>query len=557
MSNKKKYKVKYSQGGAKGHGQTSAPWDELVGEVIDNSIPAEKPEIPVTIRVNLNFDKNNLGTLIFADNYRGIPREDMPHIFDLRFSGSSRGKYSRQGMGLKIAQPALGELAWIISKTKDDSRIWKLSWIYSDGEDDCEVEIEEYNGNEWDKAFPSGCESGTIVKIINSKKVRYWSKKQDFKNWCAKFEASYATDLVKGFCEIFFTYTKSSKTKNGKINSTIWTHVAEPYEPLLTHRIEMLDADLLLGKNKPELDRVPVDLSDYDYPEMKLSLTCGYKPTLDQVTKWYIITGDETYNPNRYEMSPYGYGTKKGGINLSLDGGKTFSFNLKPKSSRESAHYIRIDVEESDRDFFSALKSGTPDDQRFEDILAAVDKQLNDIHFYTRSRSGIPSTPENEHIERFEYLCDTDPEFQKLYGIIDPAKQVFREVPTKLNGRVDLLILDFKDPTLKTYVLEGKKDTGNAQDARQLADYMICCRRTPEQIARGHSILPKGLFLSPVLSPTFIEAINMYTEFYGTNFDIVTDYNSIFDIDFIKTTQLYFSLGLSLPAASPKIKIKV
>ena len=117
---KKSFKPTISIAAAQKIGAVSSELETLICELIDNPIPNDKPKTPIRVDVWLNYDGDN-SFIQILDNSIGIPEHSIVEAFN--YSGSANiGKLrlSRMGMGMKMVLFSLGEMDYIITKTKSN-----------------------------------------------------------------------------------------------------------------------------------------------------------------------------------------------------------------------------------------------------------------------------------------------------------------------------------------------------------------------------------------------------------------------------------------------------
>jgi hypothetical protein len=500
----KRFKPALSVDAAKKIGAVNADLETLICELIDNPIPNDKPIIPIRVDVRMHFDGDNSFVEIL-DNSIGIAEHSIYDAFN--YSGrANRGKLrlSRMGMGMKIVLFALGELDYVITKTKNNpAYIIRIS-NYTSLADDLEYTIDEYTGSE----FPT-YESGTFIKIINCKEmIRNWTDKKDFNSFCSKIESTYPY-LLNEYLNIKITYTKPNQ---------IWEHDCVAYKPLMGNTNRIMSVKHVLGENSPTLNKVLLDIPEY--PDVRAYLTCWHKPHPLNVAQYYAETKDEVYNPNKYSKSPWYYGQEFSGIALGMKG-KVLEWGLDKKSSRSEAHGILLEVEEGLD--YTALKSGVKSTNRWKAILKSVRETLEPIGFYIRSKSQTLAISEEKYMTKFFESLKYDDTTRLAYNVKDFDKQV-KIRPLCGVGAPDGVIYDYLDENKPIWIIEGKKDRGAGDEAGQLVRYM------------AHYKCYNGIFVSPVKNPQFDQQIKDFNEYFGQNVVI-----SSFDVSWINPMK-YFAI---------------
>jgi hypothetical protein len=472
--------------GSKKIGATAASLETLISELIDNPIPQNKPVKPIFAEVFI-VNRDGDSTITIVDNSIGIPNESIESIFTYGKSGNE-GKLllSKMGMGMKIAIGALGDLDYILTKVKGKP-VYKIGVVpYASGSDKLTYYVEEYDGKDFIY------ESGTKIVIKNCEKMlRKWTKEDDFIRFCNKIEATYP-DLLGTYLNVRIVYA-------GK---NTWQHDCQAYKPLMSCATKIINISTALGANLPELNRFLLDVPEH--PEVRAFLTAFYKPTPEQVGVQYKMSGDETYNPEKYRMSPWFYGAERSGISLKYRG-KILEHNLLKESSRSEKHGIILEIEEGMD--YTALKSGTQKTARWAAIINSARSKLEEINFYVRSRAGLPSLSEDTYLDKFLDKLRNNPTFKKAYDITDPEKQVLRK-PRCDVGAPDGLIVSATDTSKVLYVIEAKKDLGGGEECRQLVGYM------------AHYNCSSGIFVSPTNEASFWKQLDDFNRNFGLNYKV-------------------------------------
>jgi len=499
-----------SVGAFKKIGAINAPLNTLLSELIDNPIPLSKPKNPIDVEITINH--NGLDSYIdILDNSIGVPEHSLGEIFNY----SSHGNVgllllSKMGMGMKLAISALGELDYFITKVKNKPAYKLIMAPYTNMNEPLKYYVEEYNGNE----FPTAYDSGTLIRIRKCQNmIKKWKTEKDFRKFCYKIESTYPS-LLNEFLNIKMTYAKNDKTSN-----SYWSHICTAYKALMNNPKQLLKNGNGLGANTPVLDKFELQIDEF--PEVKVKLTAWHKPTIKQVHDWYVKTKDEKYNPIVYKESPWAYGSKNSGIALSYKG-KILNWNIDKKSSRSEDHGILLEVEGGVES--TSLKSGVMDTIQWDAIREAVNQKLNEIGFYVRHLPGTPALSEQDYMDAFYEKLEKHPVYRKAYGIVDFGKQVHKW-PICDVGAPDGVIYDYNDDTKVNFVIEGKKDRGSGEEARQLFGYMACynCKN--------------GVFVSPIQTPQFETQIKHFNTMFNTTFDV--KHEPIIDVTYIDAKEFF------------------
>jgi hypothetical protein len=497
------FKPSISVDAAKKIGAVGHDLETLICELIDNPIPNEKPKTPIRVDVRINYDGDN-SFIQILDNSIGIPIHSIADAFNYGKSvNAGKLRLSRMGMGMKVVLFALGELDYIITKTKNNPAYILRINDYTDAREDLEFVLDEYTGID----FPQ-YESGTLIKIKNcSEMIRNWTDKKDFDKFCSKIESTYP-QLLNEFLNISINYTKP--------NNTLWSHECIAYKPLMSNPERIINTTNGLGENSPILDKLQLVVEGY--PDVRAYLTCWHKPHPLTVTETFNNTKDALYDPKKYANSPWSYGDEFSGIALGMRG-KILEWNLDKKSSRNERHGILLEVEEGLD--YTALKSGVKKTKRYKQIIKAVNDKLDEIDFYERSTSLTPAISENKYMDKFFERLKNDDTTKRAYGVKDFDKQV-KIRPLCGVGAPDGVIYDYLDENKPIWIIEGKKDKGAGDEAGQLVRYM------------AHYKCHNGIFVSPVKNPQFDQQIKDFNEFFGINIAI-----SNIDIAWVNSLQFF------------------
>jgi hypothetical protein len=499
----KTFKPSISVESARKIGAVSSKLETLICELIDNPIPYNEPKTPIRVDVHLHYDDDD-SYIQILDNSIGIPLNAIPDAFNYSSSVNvGKLRLSKMGMGMKIALFSLGKLDYFITKTKGNPAYIVRIDDYITTSDELVYTINEYTGNE----FPT-YESGTLIRIKNcSNMVRKWINKDHFNNFCSKVESTYP-QLLNKYLNINIRYTR--------VKGELWEHECVAYKPLMSHPERIINTNNGLGENSPILDRVLLEIEEY--PDVRAYLSCWHKPHPSIVTDTYNQTKDETYNPIKYSKSPWYYGAEYSGIALGMRG-KILDWNFNKKSSRNERHGILLEVEEGLD--YTSLKSGVMDTNKWNSIKEAVDKKLEEVDFYIRSTSTTPAISEDKYMAKFFETLKSDDTTRRAYNVRDYDKQV-RIKPSCGVGAPDGIILDYDNPDKVIWVIEGKKDKGAGQEARQLVGYM------------AHYKCYNGIFVSPVKNPQFDQQIQDFNEFFGINIQL-----SSIDISYVNSLKFF------------------
>ncbi len=500
---KKTFKPKISVDAAQKIGAVNASLETLICELIDNPIPNNKPKTPIRVDIWLNYDGDN-SFIQILDNSIGIPEHSIIDAFNYsRSANIGKLRLSRMGMGMKMVLFSLGEMDYIITKTKGKPSYVVSINDYTNKSEDLEYVVEEYIGNEFPKY-----ESGTLIRIKNcSEMLRNWNDKKDFDSFCSKIESTYP-QLLNEYLNINIIYTKPK--------GHLWQHNCIAYKPLMSHPERIINTKNGLGENSAILEKELLQIKDY--PEVRAYLTCWHKPHPLIVSETYNQTKDPIYDPEKYSNSPWYYGEEFSGIALGMKG-KILDWNFDKKSSRSERHGILLEVEEGLD--YTALKSGVRNTNKWKSIREAVREKLEEIGYYTRSTSLTPAISEEKYMTKFFEKLKTDDTTRRAYGVKDYDKQV-RVKPSCGVGEPDGIIFDYDDPTKVIWVIEGKKDKGAGQEARQLVGYM------------AHYKCYNGIFVSPVKNPQFDQQIADFTEFLGVNLNVKN-----IDVAYVNSLQFF------------------
>ena len=127
MSNFKTIEVKASDNLFRELGNNTYDFVDLVSEFIDNSIAAKVEDEKLVVKIEIGLSKLNEKQSYFSikDNAKGIPFEYLGKA--LSPGATSGGKtLNEHGLGMKQAIAALGDLEYLITKTKYSEKALKI-----------------------------------------------------------------------------------------------------------------------------------------------------------------------------------------------------------------------------------------------------------------------------------------------------------------------------------------------------------------------------------------------------------------------------------------------
>ena len=149
MSNFKTIEVKASDNLFRELGNNTYDFVDLVSEFIDNSIAAKVEDEKLVVKIEIGLSKLNEKQSYFSikDNAKGIPFEYLGKA--LSPGASSGGKtLNEHGLGMKQAIAALGDLEYLITKTKYSEKALKIDELRFGSIEAEEVDWDIINGTE-------------------------------------------------------------------------------------------------------------------------------------------------------------------------------------------------------------------------------------------------------------------------------------------------------------------------------------------------------------------------------------------------------------------------
>jgi hypothetical protein len=447
---------------AKKAASSNIEWYNILSELIDNAILIDKSRC-VNITLNLCYDTDNKKSYIeIRDDSIGIPSTDVLKIFDYGVS-SNQGKMllCKMGMGLKGAIWGLGEFEYLITKTEYGSKAQVQPAAYDSDNSILEYQQVEPNTSELDAQT-----SGTIVKIkcVNDV-LPNWSNKSHFDKFVDSLNSMYAYLINENRVKIVVSY------KNISINR--WTEVCTGSFPLMSNPRHIMHNDISIGFNEPTYAKgttTPIKDIEIKTPNTKVKLTAWHKPTPNQVEKYFDLTKDPKYNPERYKDSLFGYGSDTGGITIMYKG-KYIQFGVEKHKSRTENQGIIVEISDDSGVTFTGYKNTLKKNNNYQEMLDAVNEYLSENGFFVRAIVGTPNVEENEIVQKFLEFVRKDSFYKEGLGIIDFDKQVQTWIRTEV-GETDVIIKDYNDPNTVIHVIEAKKDKCGGYEAAQLWGYM-------------------------------------------------------------------------------------
>lgn len=448
-------------GAAKKAASSNIEWYHILSELIDNGLVIDKSRC-VNVTLNLCYDSDNKKSYIeIIDDSIGIPSSDVLQIFDYGVS-ANYGKMllCKMGMGLKGAIWGLGEFDYLITKTEYGSKTQVQPAPY-----DSDNSILEYQQVEPNTSQLDAQTSGTIVKIKCVNEVLpNWNQKKQFDAFVDTLNSMYAYLLNENRLKITISY----KNKTNR-----WVETCTGSFPLMSNPRHIMNNDISIGFNEPTYAKgttTPIKDIEIKTQNTKVKLTAWHKPTPNQVEKYFDITKDPKYNPERYRDSLFGYGSDTGGITIMYKG-KYIQFGVEKHKSRTENQGIIVEIGDDSGVSFTGYKNTLKKNNNYQEMLDAVNEYLSENGFFVRAIVGTPNVEESEIVEKFLEFVKKDSFYKEGLGIIDFDKQVQTWIRTEV-GETDVIIRDYNDPNKVINVIEAKKDRCGGYEAAQLWGYM-------------------------------------------------------------------------------------
>ena len=240
------------------------------------------------------------------DTFIGIPKENMDALHDLGKSYETPAILSEHGSGAKSALTWLmdmkyeGKINKIVSSTDGNDFYEKLPDFNSDiskwfPPTKCDPFM-TYNTTEkvWEEQQRSGTQFYGLMASNKISKSNKW-----FEFLAEQLGAKYGEYLGKTL-EI-----ELIRLKDGVLQSN-WA--VNPIVPLKSHKptsdLPCIDNKNKLGVDKWELDEV----YQCETTSKRVHLKIGWAPEPQLVENYYKESGDEKYNPIKYNLNPFAYG---------------------------------------------------------------------------------------------------------------------------------------------------------------------------------------------------------------------------------------------------------
>jgi hypothetical protein len=449
-------------GAAKKAASTNIEWFNVLSELVDNAILVDKSKC-ITVTMNLHYNEDNEKSYIeVIDDSIGIPEKDILNVFDYGQS-SNHGKMllCKMGMGLKGAIWGLGEFDYLVTKTVNGNKCQAKPAKY-----DSDSDILEYVQVNPTTSELDAQSSGTVVKIkrVNDK-LPNWTSKAHFDKFVDNFNSMYANLLYENRVKIIISYSNSLGIK--------WYKECSGSFPLMSNPRHLLNNDISIGFNEPTYIKdttTPIDGVEIKTKNTKVKLTAWHKPTPNQVEKYYDSSKNETYNPEKYKQSLFGYGSDTGGYTIMYKG-KYIEFGVEKNASRTENQGIILEIQDDSGLSFTGYKNTLQKNNNYKEMLEAVDAYLKQNGFFVRSIVGTPSVEEDEIVKKFLEYIQKDAIYLESFGIENYQKQVETWIRTEV-GETDIIIRNYENPEIVTCVIEAKKDRCGGYEAAQLWGYM-------------------------------------------------------------------------------------
>ena len=188
----------------------------------------------------------------------------------------------------------------------------------------------------------------------------------------------------------------------------------------------LLNNDISIGFNEPTYIKDTTTLIngvDIKTKNKKVKLTAWHKPTPNQVEKYYDSSKNETYNPEKYKQSLFGYGSDTGGYTIMYKG-KYIEFGVEKNTSRTENQGIILEIQDDSGLSFTGYKNTLQKNNNYTEMLEAVDAYLKQHGFFVRSIVGTPSVEEDEIVKKFLEYIQKDAIYLESFGIENYQKQV-------------------------------------------------------------------------------------------------------------------------------------
>lgn len=461
----KEHQPAISVGAMKKSAATNIPWEEQLSELIDNPILSDTDKC-VNIILNMHYNEDdNISFIEVSDDSIGIPEDSILDVLDLGYRANPEYfLLGKMGMGMKGAIWGLGEMDYIISKTERGKKAEVRPVEYSTLNDKLRYLRVTPTNNLLDSQ-----KSGTIVRIKRvTDFLPRWTTRAHFDKFVDKYNSMYAKLLSDKRLTLSIYYS------NGADKVRFQANCVGSF-PLMSNPRHILDADPDIGIGHNEPTYIKHTTNKIENIEIKTNKTCvkltaWHKPTPNQIERYYEKTKNETYNPEIYKRSVFGYGNDRAGI-IVMYKGKLIQFGLEKETSRETDKGILVEITDDSGLKFTQYKNTLVKNNNYTECMEAIAKFLEENGFLIRSLTGTQQVEEKEIVLKFLEFVKRDSIYQKSLGIINFNEQVDTWVSHEC-GETDIVIYDYHNPNKVICVIEAKKDRCAGDEAGQLFRYM-------------------------------------------------------------------------------------
>lgn len=453
VTNKRTIAGKNYVGLWKGLGRNDFQFWQLISELIDNTMTVDgKTHCKVTIDIpNKEITIN--------DDSIGIPDGNLEDVISMgKKVNQGKQLFSYSGIGMKAAITSLGNSFYLQTKPRtEDGVVYTLTPKFSFTDPNEKIALfgeEQYV-----------CDNTPYGTTLIIRDIKTYPKNiTSFNSMVRYIGATYADYLDDGDLKLTFKYIQEGGTTRQDVKSV---------RPLLTDKNEVIDSDLMLGKNQPEFKNVPLKGNGWE-----VLVTAGRKAHPDSAKQYYENKSPKLYNDvYGTESSPYGWSRSTSGVQFKSSGigkdvrkGKILLFHQLPASSRAESVWCEVSLVSGIEPGMikSTLNENT---QNYHEMKSALNKWLEDNDFRERNLAKTLHYGESKEVrDKWKSSLKDDDKLRHEYGIsldnFDQQVSTETELPI---GRPDIFI----ETETRTIIVECKKEEIKALDVAQAAGYAV------------------------------------------------------------------------------------
>ena len=454
VTNKRTIAGKNYVGLWKGLGRTDRQFYQLISELIDNTMTLDgKTHCKVTIDIPNK-------EIVINDDSIGIPDGNLEEVISMgKKVNQGKQLFSFSGIGMKAAIASLGNTFYLQTKPRiEEDVVYTLTPKFS--LTDPSEKIATFDE---ERTICNSTPYGTTLIIRDIK--TYPKNITSFNSMVRYIGATYADYLDDGDLKLTFKYIH----ENGKVTR----QDIKSHRPTLSDKNNIIDSDLMLGKNQPEFKNVPLKGNGWE-----VLVSAGRKAHPLSAKEYYENTSPKLYNDvYGTESSPYGWSASTSGVQFKSSGigkdatrGKILLFHQLTASSRAESFWCEVSLVSGIEPGMmkSTLNENT---QTFHEMRSALDEWLKDRGFRQRNLTKTLHYGESKEVrDKWKSSLKDDDKLRHEYGIsldnFDQQVSTETELPI---GRPDIFI----ETETRTIIVECKKEEIKALDVAQAAGYAV------------------------------------------------------------------------------------